>query len=271
MNKYVELLSSLECQVETIGKSNLNAFARSEKSITIISAKILELRTWVRVDGFQSEEEEIDFFREIKPRVFALLSFHTQVLDLETRESISTADELEFLMKDKLKELQSVLKENTQFISYYRSGATHLDKLYFTRNHEHKQVIVVNNCRNTDPEFSTSYCQVVAHVQAFSLFSEYVERKKNSSFPGFAVSNLRWTENKVALVELIYALQSSGAISDGRADVKEICRQFEMIFNFSAGDIYRTFLSIKLRKSDRTRFIDSLSTTLRQRLEASEA
>jgi hypothetical protein len=228
------------------------------------------MRMLVRKEGFSSEEEEIHFFKEIKPKVFALLAFHIQVLDIETKGSVSTSAEIDSFLNEKLRELQTVLKDNTQFIRYYKSGATHMDKIYFTRNTPYKQVIIVNNCSITDPEFSTSYCQVVAHVLTFNMVSAHVERKRNIDMRLPSPSSLRWTENKVALVELIYALQTSGAISDGTADAKEICRQFETIFNINAGDIYRTFLSIKLRKTDRTRFLDKLSHNLIQRMEASE-
>jgi len=44
-------------------------------------------------------------------------------------------------------------------------------------------------------------------------------------------SNANWTESNASLVELIYALQSLGAINNGNIEINELAQIFEKMFN----------------------------------------
>lgn len=80
-------------------------------------------------------------------------------------------------------------------------------------------------------------------------------------------SLLNWTGSKTALTELIYALYSHGVFDNGNADIKVISKTFERTFNVDLGDFYHTFLELKSRKINRTKFIDSLRDALIKRMD----
>jgi len=73
---------------------------------------------------------------------------------------------------------------------------------------------------------------------------------------------LNWTESKAALVELIYALHSSNSINKGKVEIKTIAKFFENLFSIELGDVYHTFLDIRNRKIEKTKFIDLLKDSL---------
>jgi hypothetical protein len=79
-------------------------------------------------------------------------------------------------------------------------------------------------------------------------------------------SKLFWTGNKTDLIELIYALHTSGAINSGTADIKEVALVCEQMFNVNLGDYYRTFLEIRSRKINQTKFIDKLKESLTNKM-----
>ena len=81
---------------------------------------------------------------------------------------------------------------------------------------------------------------------------------------------LSWTDNKSALIELLYALHYQGSFNNGNADIKEIAIYFETIFNVDLGQYRRTFLEIRDRKSDKTKFINSLEKELLKRMEETD-
>ena len=83
-------------------------------------------------------------------------------------------------------------------------------------------------------------------------------------------SRLFWTANKTDLIELIYALHSSGAINSGTADIKEVASVCEQMFNIDLGDYYRTFLEIRSRKINQTKFIDKIKISLKNKIIASD-
>ncbi|WP_262914709.1 RteC domain-containing protein [Gelidibacter sp. F63206] len=83
-------------------------------------------------------------------------------------------------------------------------------------------------------------------------------------------SKLFWTGNKTELIELIYALHSSGAINSGTADIKELASVFEQMFNIELSNYYHTFIEIRARKSSKTKFMDKLTDSLNRRFEDSD-
>jgi hypothetical protein len=83
-------------------------------------------------------------------------------------------------------------------------------------------------------------------------------------------SKLNWTESKVALIELIYAIHSTGAVNRGVTDIKLLSDVFEQIFHIDLGDRYRAFIEIRARKKERTKFIDYLKESLIHRMEETD-
>lgn len=79
-------------------------------------------------------------------------------------------------------------------------------------------------------------------------------------------NSLQWTDSKTALVELIYALHSTGSVNNGKTEIRELTAFFEQIFNIKLTDIYRTYLDIKIRSTP-TKYIDTLKTALIKRIE----
>ena len=85
-----------------------------------------------------------------------------------------------------------------------------------------------------------------------------------------AESRLFWTDSKAALTELIYAIHSSGSINKGVFEIRELAGLFERIFHIELGDLYRTYIEIRYRKKERTKFIDSLKESLIQRMDEAD-
>lgn len=71
--------------------------------------------------------------------------------------------------------------------------------------------------------------------------------------------------SKTALTELIYALHSPGAF--GNADIIAIAKTLQSTFNISLGDFYHTFMELKARKINRTKFLDSLRDALIRKMD----
>jgi hypothetical protein len=78
---------------------------------------------------------------------------------------------------------------------------------------------------------------------------------------------LTWTSSKVALTELLYALHSEGVFNNGATDLKDIAEYFEHIFEINLGQYRRTFLEVRVRKGERTKFINSLKERLVKRMD----
>lgn len=86
--------------------------------------------------------------------------------------------------------------------------------------------------------------------------------RKNFSTDILCITQLHWTESKASLTELVYALYSTGAINNGKAEIGEIALAFEAIFNVDLNNYYRSYMEIKIRKSNRTKFLAQLKEKL---------
>jgi hypothetical protein len=69
------------------------------------------------------------------------------------------------------------------------------------------------------------------------LFLKYLDPSHKAQDDG-THKLLKWTDSKASFVELIYALNESGAINDGKTDIKTICAEFEKIFSFDISIVY---------------------------------
>ena len=107
---------------------------------------------------------------------------------------------------------------------------------------------------------------------ANDLIQVYIENQLNKNTPRKPSngSELNWTASKTALTELIYALHSQGVFENGNADIRLIAQKFESIFNIDLGDFYHTFMELKSRKINRTKFLDSLRDTLIKKMDEGE-
>jgi len=83
-------------------------------------------------------------------------------------------------------------------------------------------------------------------------------------------SKLFWTDTKKAAIELIYAIHSSKSINSGKVDIKELASAFERVLHIKLGDLYHGFIEIRLRKKERTRYLDNLKDSLIQRMDESD-
>jgi hypothetical protein len=132
---------------------------------------------------------------------------------------------------------------------------------------------------NYDVSFNTSHDHKVAQIIANDLLTNYLYNELNklevnlfSQTEENAPVNkaLKWTDNKNALIELIYALHAAGSFNNGKADVKEIARCIEAHFNIELGDLYRNFHELRYRKTNRTKYIDTLKDNLIKKMDKSE-
>ena len=96
----------------------------------------------------------------------------------------------------------------------------------------------------------------VLYVNQDLKLSENSQVKKTNSH------QLKWTESKTALVELIYALHSTKSINKGRSEINKITQIFENVFDVDLGDVYHTFSEVRNRKIEQTKFLDHLKDSL---------
>ena len=275
---FEEFIKNIDCTIyEKIDVDNWNISVEVVLDVVEFLQRSLEdMRTYIVNHPFSNKEEEIYFFKHIKPEVLSRLLYFTEIYNTEMRKPHGSIEVLKKYYNDRLDELTSYFESNLDFYQYYRSKATHLDYHYFVRGHIDFKLCP--NCvpYDRDPEFSTCYDHKAAQILANDMLCIYLNKKlhgvdkqviiaKSRSF--LPEHPFRWTATKIAAVELGYAIYAAGILNNGQADIKEIMTFMEASFQIDLGDYYRTYITMKDRKKDRTSFLNSLIKSLLKKMD----
>lgn len=272
---YQELEEQLN-QIETQQEELLN---KTESAISLVQHYLNRLKEHIHKYKFISTQEEIMFFKEIKPRFFCRLIYFVKVHHIHLKRPAGGNQPLKKYLQKQLSNLNRYFENNQEFYQYYRTSSTYLDNRYFIRGNHDIRLTLDSFYFETDPRFSTSHDYKVSKILANELLEEYLKKELdtihnngNSSLNPIVIPKvkIRWTESKASLVELIYAMHTASCLNDGTTDIKEIASYFETIFNIKLGDYYGCFKQIKMRKTAPTKFLDTLAEYLRRRIEESD-
>lgn len=277
MNLFInEIVYKINKEIET---SYIDYDVSSEKAlhmINFIRPLFEELREFIHQYTFQDANEEILFFKEIKPLILNKLIYFNDIYLLEIRKPNGSKDVLKEYYKNKQTVITKFCNANLDFYQYYRSKATHLDRYYFLRGHENYQLC--HNCSmfDKDPLFSTCCDHRVAKMLAYDMLEIYLQQRLQELERKEVIENSRsslpdnpfqWTGTKIAAIELGYAIYAAGVLNNGNADIKEIMTYIEASFKIDLGDYYRAYLSMRDKKKDRTSFLTSLIIKLLRKMD----
>lgn len=270
-----DLLSKINIEIEIFSFDSNISSDKALSMINFIRPLFEELREFTHQYTFQDANDEISFFKDIKPSILSKLIYFSDIYLLELRKPNGSKE----VLKEHYKKEQTAITEfcnaNLDFYQYYRSKSTHLDRYYFLRGHENYKLY--HNCGmfDKDPLFSTYYDHKVAKMLAYDMLEIYlqqrlqeVERQEviETSRASLPDNPFRWTGTKTAAIELGYAIYAAGVLNNGNADIKEIMTYIEASFKIDLGDYYRTNPTIRERKRDRTAFLNSLIEKLLRKM-----
>jgi hypothetical protein len=275
------IILKLENELNQLKSKSIDVILFSETAAGICWLALIEIRKIIIKNGFQDQKEEIQFFKYVKPKVFSYYIYYIKLFDVESyRHKSAKKYQIKYL-NHILKELHKFFEENKQFYQYYRGNYEYMDHLYYVREKDNYRVHFNNICTLNDYKFSTAYDNTIAAILAYENLIIYIDNEIDKLEKGLAnkgmteekqsfFSNAQWTGSIISCVELIYALQSSGAINNGNIEIKELVQIFENMFNIKLEEVYRIFSDIQMRKKNRTKFLDDLKSALIRRMEESD-
>lgn len=172
-----EIISKINTEIEM---SCIDSDVSSDKALHMISfirPLFEELREFIHRYTFQDVNEEISFFKDIKPFILSKLIYFSDIYTLELRKPNGSKEVLKEHYKKKQTAITEFCNANLDFYQYYRSKATHLDRYYFLRGHENYKLC--HNCGmfDKDPLFSTCCDHKVAKMLAYDMLEIYLQQR----------------------------------------------------------------------------------------------
>ncbi|WP_099372152.1 RteC domain-containing protein [Sphingobacterium sp. 1.A.5] len=266
---YNETLSKLETSItETVIDADCSV-ERIEAVIHLIVECLSEVKKYILKRGFKNTNEEIRFFKYQKPAIVAKLIYYNAIYKIETKKPYGAKPIRKYLNKE-LKKLKRFFDNNLDFYKYYRSNNSFLDEKMFLRGNHDIKLWLDTYYFQSDQSFSTSHDYKVAKIIANDLIQVYIEDQLYNKFQknkSKAPKNLKWTGSKVALIELIYSLHYQSVFDNGSKDIREVAQYFESAFDIDLGNFYQTYLELRNRKMNRTKFLDALREELIRRMD----
>ncbi|SDG20901.1 RteC domain-containing protein [Epilithonimonas hungarica] len=265
-----EIYTKLNDAIVELSLESENQISLSENVICKILETLSDLKKYVLKLDFKNQEEEIYFFKELKPKIVSLLIYHNSIYKIETKKPYGGNKSIKKYLNNELSKLKRYFDNNLEFYKYYRTNSTYLDHKYFVRGKHDIKLSLDSYSFEADQCFSTSHDYKVAKIIANDQIQVYLEDYLYNAKPinkSIDSTILNWTGSKTALIELIYALHSFGVFDNGNTDIKLIAKSVETLFNIDLGDFYHTFLEIRNRKINRTKFLDALRESLVRKMD----
>lgn len=263
------IISELDDRINELTYEPSNSLVSYENAIGLVLQKLEEIKKYIKKNGFKDDEEEILFFKQLKPQLVSKLIYFNSIYKIETKRPRGGDKTIKKYLNVELSKIKRYFDANLEFYKYYRTNSTHLDNKFFLRGKHDIKLSLDTYYFEADHNFTTSHDYKVAKIIANDLIQVYLEDQlsNNNQRKLFETTPLNWTGSKTSLIELIYSLHSQDSIDNGNADIKIIAKTFENMFNIDLGDFYHSYLELKGRKINRTKFLDSLRDALIKRMD----
>ncbi|RXK81282.1 RteC domain-containing protein [Filimonas effusa] len=145
-----------------------------DRSIKAVRNAMELLRTNIIENPFTNDQEEIVFFKEVKPLFCSQMMYHVKRYRMESRKPAGSVEaKLKFLQAE-LQEIDAFFAGHINFFEYHRSASTAMDEKYFIRGRqdEHFSIEVQYLC--SDLSFSTGYDLLLSRMLANEMLTQEI-------------------------------------------------------------------------------------------------
>ncbi len=269
-----KILTQIHHQEDKLSSQMIRTADEAYQMTLFLKEMLCTIKAEVIQVGFKDEQQEIDFFKNIKPQILGKLIYYNKVFRIETTCPVSNGKIHQNYYENLLKNLKSEYKEsicNEDFYRYYRAGSSDRDHTFFRLGQINYHDGLKSGVFEIDLSFSTYYDNKIAHIIANELLYTYMLTKINPEenpdmilINGDANKDISWTNSQNALIELIYALYASNSIAYGKIGIRKLALIFQVLFRTPLNDIHHSFHRMKTRAGSRTAFLDQLKISLEE-------
>lgn len=242
------------------------------EAIQKLEEAITEMHEMVRDYDFVSLQEEIFFFKQVKPVLVKQYLLADWFRDIHEEHTVYAFQKERFVRK-RIAKVERFFLRNKCFYAYLQRGDSHLDGRYFTRLKKGKAG--KSGLFNYDPRTTCSHGLLLAKMGAYEqircLCLQYLSNGMRLQQEGHVDKSsgiLKWTGTRTDAAELLYALYFSGAVNYGDATVQKLAAVFDSVFQTQLStNIYRDFIDIKNRKKETAKFLNKLAVRLNEQID----
>jgi RteC protein len=136
-----------------------------------------KIKQLVKKHAFQTPEEEIHFFKKVKPLFTARIEYYTHRYHALLFMPVNDAPELGRFWKWELRKIERFYENNEAFCRYIRQGDSDRDREYFIRSANATAPLLQGRVHDLDPETATSHDYLVTMMAAYELYEGFVQEE----------------------------------------------------------------------------------------------
>lgn len=256
--------NAFEIELESLKNSHSEIIHLSHEAVKLLENKIEVLHKDLKKFKFESIQEEIYFFKVLKPSLNSKLIYYDFIFQMESKMPLTKKQKIKFIEKE-LEKINDFNENNNEFYKYYRTRACNKDEDYFVRTK--KKIVISSNCYkfNYNKRVSTLHDYDMAILIANDMLTIYLENRLEAIENPNSINNhiksiLIWPGSKIDFVEMTYALHYQHILQGGTTDIKYFATQLAKPFNIEIDEkFYRSYYDIKARKTGKTKFLDKIT------------
>jgi RteC protein len=264
--------TALDNQLNEVSINDQSFAEKYRTSIVLCRKAMAKLKNNVSGYSFENSEEEIHFFKTVKPQFYSKYIYFISVYNFIIQQPLGGDEILKEYINFQLIDLKRFFDHNQAFYQYYRSGSTQMDEVYYIRGGFDVQAELEDF--EEDELYSTSHDYKLSKIIANEKFQDFLNLELSKINHHSDLINeeqielpLTWTSSKTDLVELIYALVALGVFNNGNSEIKSAVNFFQTVFHVDLGAYYHKYTDITRRKKERTSFLDKLKLAMLRRMD----
>ena len=165
---------------------------------------------------------------------------------------------------------ERMMERYLPFYQYYHSGATYRDDYYFLRAKGELSPESGSFVLDEEAEFSTGYDILAARLISVEMLLVYLSRRIERAARGDGTDAVpgkehRWTDTKIAAIQLVYGIHAAGSVDNGNAEIGELAALFKKTFHVDLGNVYHAFGRLRGQQNP-TAFLDEMKEKLLKKM-----
>ncbi len=117
----ISLYEEMELRLSEINITDMTHLQNSKLSSGVILNFISKLKTYVHSYNFFTKEEEINFFKHLKPKFYSKLIYHQKVVNIQSHLPMGIMQDIKNYYLNELKKINDYFNSNHEFVTYHRS------------------------------------------------------------------------------------------------------------------------------------------------------
>lgn len=237
---------------------------------------IPELKAHFSENPFADQSAEIRFFKYEKPKFYSEYIFALELFTVECNKPHADDLVVKAYYEQELRFIRRFFDQYRYLYQYYLLDGMELDVIYFTAGQKQADLLLPES-PDADWDFTSPADFLFAKFLALERLQEHlmnilypISKVGNSTVAGS--THLRWTGDKINLIELAYGIYNTAQLNDGEVHITDIISWLENSFQVKLSRYFQMYSEIKNRKSvSKTRYLDHMGKMINLHIEQGDA